>query len=369
MAFFHRSPSISLGLDIGTSSIKLVELTKNKRGIRLSNYASAKNTNALTNNTAQDAVARTATIIRAMMDRAGTKSSEIMAALPSLSVFATVIRLPQMSQQDLEQAIPNAAKRYVPANIDDVSLGWTLIEKKEEKQGIGRKSLFNLKKQQTPESAEAQEIFLTAAPRDLVQRYIEVIERLRVKLSALEIESFPLARSLLREETRPTLLVDIGDLASTFSIVDEGFLRLNQSIDVGGAALTQAIIKATGLSEEEAEKRKIMFGLEGSDQVNKSQVVDAMRPILHSMMERSKSFSRLYEQRSKRRVQGIVLIGGGARLRGLSQFWQDVSGMQTTIGNPWGGITVPAELSETVTQMGPLFSAAVGLALRPLISS
>ena len=391
MAFFSRRESF-VGLDIGTASMKLVELTREgKDSVRLTTYASAKGVNQLVEGGDGDAVARTATLLREMLRRSQASSIDIVAALPSLSVFSAVLTLPEMSERDIEQAVVFAARNYVPSPLKDVVLGWTVIEDHEgtvarlpvaaspppptsaaaspaaSPAGAGETPLpppeplpgAPAPRAMQPKTRKTKEVFLTAASKDLVQRYSAVIERLNLRLVALEIESFPLSRSLLAGDTQSVLLVDIGDRATSFSIVDRGYLRLNQSIDMGGAALTTAITQKLGLSFEEADKRKRGEGLKSP-----GPAAEAMKPVLRDTIERAQNLRRLYEQKSKRQLHRVVLIGGGANLPGLPAFWSEAASLPVEVGNPWKGIRLPTVLSDHLRVLGPSFAVAVGLALR-----
>lgn len=370
MSLFSRRESY-LGLDIGTSSVKLVELVREGRsGVRLSTYAVANGTIPLGEGSDGDAIARIAMLLRAMAERAQVTSENVVAALPSLSVFSSVITLPNMSGRDLDQAVTLAAKNYVPSPLKDVVLGWTTIEdaipaasgsKATPPSGSPQPTLPPAPTSPPVKERKHLDIFLTAAPKDLVQRYSSVIERLNYRLVALEVESFPLSRSLLGKDMDPALLVDIGDRATSFSIVDRGYLRLNQSVDIGGATLTLAVTQRTGLSAEAADQKKRSSGLLGG---TADAVSEAMRPVVRDLIERARNLRRLYEQKSLRSLRRVVLIGGGANLPALPAVWTEMTGLPTVVGNPWSSIIVPAQLQDRLRTLGPSFAVAVGLALR-----
>lgn len=372
MAFFSRKESY-IGLDIGTASVKFVVLQREGRAARLATYAVANNTLPLTDGKDGDAVARMATILRTMFGRAGVTATDVIAALPSLSVFSSVVTLPEMNARDLDQAVIFAAKNYVPSPLKDVVLGWTVIEDPTtapatepaplpmEKGATSPAATAPVPESGISAKRKSQEIFLTAAPKDLVQRYSAVVERLNLRLVALEVESFPLSRSLLGESTDPILLVDMGDRATSFSVVDRGYLRLNQSVDVGGYALTAAIMQKTGLPYEQAEQRKRAAGMTATGTEG---ITEVMQPVLRDLVERAQNLRRLFEQKSQHSLRRVVLIGGGANLRGLEAFWQQATGLPAEVGNPWKGIRVPTQLTDRLRLLGPSFAVAVGLALR-----
>lgn len=362
MAFFSKRESF-IGLDIGTSSIKIVELSRDrKEGIRLSTYASAKSSLSLSQIN-EESVAKIAIITHEMLRRSGVSATATVAALPNLSVFSTVISLPEMNERDLEKAVILAAKNYVPTPLKDVVLGWTVMKEPAKTITLSEKEGEDDKGKPHHQLAHKNsEVFLTAASKDLVQNYSAVIERLNLNLVALEIESFPISRSLLGSSKEPVLLVDIGDLSTNFSIVDNGYLRINQSTDVGGDAITKTIATKLNISEDEAEQRKCQLGL-GQDGADNG-LAAAAKIVIKDIIERSVNLRRIFERKSNRSVTRTILIGGGANLKNIVKYWEEVSGLPTEVGNPWRGIKVAPVLSNKLLAIGPSFAVAVGLALR-----
>lgn len=395
MGLFRQRPNVGIGIDLGTSSVKVVEIAREKTGLRLVTYAVARQPNLLLDANAQDGVARAAVLLRAMFQRAGVSGGDASAALPVLSMFSTVLELPVMPERELGAAVTFMAKNYVPSPLTEVVLGWAPIGPPEDLHPAtgaasplgpvqpqpapvprgdltprpGRES--SLPKGYSPETRKTQEVFLTAAPRDLVGRYIGLFERLNLRIGALEVESFPLARSLIRGERQPVLLVDFGDRTTSFSIVERGYLRFNQAIDIGGGTLTSAIATKLSLPIEQAEQRKRTEGLSGASGAEGGSASDVasvgviIRPLVMDIITRAEIIRRLYERKHNRPLAAVQLIGGGAWLPHLAAFWTNVTGLPCEVGNPWRGIAAPAPLTEHLQRLGPSFAVAVGLALRP----
>lgn len=374
LALLKRS-TVGIGVDLGTSSLKVVQLTRTGAAVSLVTYGVANQRNLLVENAGPDAVGQEAVVLRELLRRTGVAKGTVVAALPVLSLFSTVLQLPEMSGREMESAVTFAAKSYVPSPLTEVVLGWTQIgEPREVTAPRAAPGPFASSAAvppavpavpvagKSPPVRKIQEVFLTAAPRELVQRYTSLFARLDIPIGALEVESFPLVRSLLAGEKQPALLVDLGDRTTSFSIVDAGYVRVNQAMDVGGNNLTAAIARAVSTSEEEAEQRKRREGVSaGPDQP----VTKAMQPVLTEIIQRGEALRRLYERKQQRPLGKMVLIGGGARLPGLTTHWSSVAGVPVEVGNPWRGITAPAALAGRLRELGPSFAVAVGLALQP----
>lgn len=351
MALFNPKESY-LGVDLGTSTAKIVELTEKHNSIELVTYAEANVGNLLVNPPAgdQDAIDKTIALLQQMIEKSGATAKNVIAALPGGSVFSTVLLLPNISEEEMEKAVRFAARDVVPADIDEMVIGWSRVGSQahmqtDRKEKVPEK-ISEVKKvnmdQQVP-------VFVTAAPKDIVNRYITVFQRLNLTLLALEVETFPLVRSILTNPPTSTLLVDIGAHATTFHIIDKGIPRVSQTIEVGG------------FTEQDVEKQKIEFGILPEQD---AAIRVALEATLAHQAEKAKELLAVYEQKEKHRIEKSVLIGGGANLKGLPEYWGKAVGMQALIGNPWKDVAYPKQLEEMLKIIGPRYGVCVGLALR-----
>lgn len=352
-------------MDLGTSTSKIVELVDRKRRIELTTYAESNMRNLLVNppNGDQDAISRTAEILRQMMERAGTTADAAVAALPGGVVFSTVLMMPRIPDSEMEKAVRFAARDVVPADIDEMVLGWSRVGSEPhmstDHPGVTKTPEGEKRTPTTPDGPSP--VFITAAPKDIVSRYIAVFETMQMTLLALEVETFPLVRSLLHGGGSSTLLVDIGSRATTFHIIDGGTPRVSHTIDFGGYDVTSAVAQAVGLSEQEAEQKKVEHGLLEQQEAS---IRSAIESAVTRQVEKAKDLLNLYEQKEGSRITKSVLIGGGANLQGLPEYWLKALGTQTSVGNPWKGLAYPQKLEGVLTEIGPRFGVAVGLALR-----
>jgi type IV pilus assembly protein PilM len=362
MALFG-SPTATIGVDLGTSTSKIVELVNRHRRIELTTYAESNMSNLLVNppDGDADAIARTADGLHQMMERAGVSADSVVAALPGGVVFSTVLTLPRIPESEMEKAVRFAARDVVPADIDEMVLGWSRVGSEPHMAtDKGGASSEEQKKQSLVQDGPLP-VFITAAPKDVVFRYTSVFESMQMTLLALEVETFPLVRSLLSAPPPSALIVDIGSRATTFHIIDRGIPRVSHTIDFGGHDITTAIMQAGSISEEDAEQQKVKHGiLESQDATARV----AIESVVARQIDKAKDLLRLYEQKEGRRIPRSVLIGGGANLQGLSEYWTRELGTETALGNPWKGLAYPQKLEGVLEGIGPRFGVAVGLALR-----
>lgn len=362
MAFFGN-PNSFVGIDIGTSSLKLVELVNRRRRIELATYAQASAPNILADLSVSEdeAVEKTKALLSKMMEKAGVASDTIIAALPVSAVFSTVIQMPQLPEAEMEKAVRFAARDVVPADLDEMVLGWSRVGEQPHMTTDAAETKHDRAKGAAIQRSGPTPVFLTAAPQWAINRYVAVAKALQMKLIALEVETFPLVRSLLHDPTSSGFIIDIGDLSTTFHVIDAGTPRVSHSFEFGGYHISEAIAKALSISQEEAEQKKAELGMTAeAPEAQRSATEMAVR----KQVDKAMQLLKLYEEQQERSIKKAVLIGGGANLKGLKEFWASATGLQTQIGNPWRGLSYPEHLDARLQILGPTFGVAVGLALR-----
>lgn len=353
-------PNAFLGIDIGSSSLKLVELVNRRRRLEVVTYAQANLPNLLvTPGTDENAaVNRVADTIAAMIDKSGTSTDTVIAALPSSIVFSTVLTLPPLSDQEIDKAVRFAARDVVPADLDEMVLGWSRVG---ETPHMDTDQSADLSTEASP-AGNPIPIFVTAAPKDIVSRYLKVMNILRLRVQALEVETFPLIRSLFENPAAAEgLIADIGDITTTFHIIAQGTPRLSHTIEFGGRSITNQIASVLHLSPEAAEAQKITHGAGKTGEPNfQEAVVQATQPLL----DQAGQLLSLYVSQSGRAIRRSLLIGGGANLKGLTAMWENSLGHKAVVGNPWRGLAYPQALEAQLQMLGPTYAVAVGLAER-----
>jgi len=363
-------PNAYVGLDIGTSSLKLVELLNRHRRIEVAAYAEANLANPLLvpDTAADEGVQQVANVVTQMLDRAGVATDATVAALPSSIVFSTVLQLPDLPEKKMDEAVRFAARDVVPADLSEMFLGWSRIGAASHIVAPAGPSAAP-----PPPAGAAKEkarpaplipIFMTAAPRQIVERYQRVMDLAGLELVALEVETFSLVRSLLASEQDSALIVDIGDRATAFHIIDRGTARLSHSIDYGGANITEDIAALQQSDWQAAHEAKVTHGML---ETGSAALRDAITAAYQKINAEAQRLLTLYNQQSRgANIAKTVLIGGGAKLPGLVEWWGKTVRHKVQLGNPWRGLSYPDVLQSRMAELGPTYSVAVGLAQRGL---
>jgi len=342
-----------LGVDIGTASIKVVELEAgSNHNPRLVTYGRAEQTSAdLTKVDAERDLERITTTLKEVCRQAHTTSNQAIAALPTFAVFSSVISLPQMSDRELKAAISWEARKFVPLPIEEMILDFKVLSRAP---NIG------------DEEGKDMRVLLTAAPQNVVKKYLEIFKGAGIELLSLETEAFALERSLVGGSREVVMVVDMGDVTTNICVIDNGIPILNRSVDIGGLTLTKAIAHSLNIDIKRAEQFKRDVGLTASASTagNIPKTIEAtIGPIVNEV----KYSLSLYQSQSAQPVEKIILTGGSAFLPNLPAYLENLFQLKTYLGDPWARVSYPVDLKPILEEIGPRFAAAIGLAMRELV--
>ncbi len=360
-SFFKFGSGGSLGIDIGTSAIKIVELIREGGRFKLLNYGIFQLENqeeAIQTNQKITKLPDQAIIwgIKEVIKQAQLKSTDVIASIPSFSTFSTVISLPYLSEKDLARTIPFEAKKYIPLPLSDVIIDWSIINlaplNPPASSGAAGPS---------PKSVPTVEIFLAAVPRHEAERYKKIANGAGLNLKALELENIGLIRSLVGNDQSPLAVVNIGGRSTSILVIDKGYERVSHTYELGGFEITKSIAKAMGVGLSRAEELKKTVGLE-SDGVKV--VSEAMLALIDMMVFETKKTISSYETAKNLKVQKVILVGGLANMPQFLNYFKNKLGMDVSLGNPFARLIYPKEISALTAELGPVFSIAIGLAMR-----
>lgn len=332
------------GVDIGTSSIKVVEANRDKNGFQL--IASGEIPAPLHNVLSESDVDHEliASTIRKLVESSKINTKMVNAALPENQVFTRLIEMPSLTDKELASAIRWEAEQYVPLPAEQVSLDWEVQHQDKEKNRM--------------------EVLLIGAPTNLISKYQKILSLAGLEIVVLETELVAASRVLIDETSVPTLVVDIGANTTDMGIVESEGIFGTYSLPTGGNALSRAISTEFNLDINQAEEYKKTYGL--SNEAFEGKISLALKPILDSLIAELKKAMSFYQSKSQNRgeIKRIILSGGGAKLVNLPVFLTNSLNLEIEIANPWKRFSSPPP--QKLQEEAPLFSIAVGLAIREL---
>lgn len=362
MAFNLFGSKSHIGIDIGTASIKIVELSQESGRWKVENYGMyelhAQGGQADSAKTVMDmSDAEVSQAIKDVLATAGIKSRDAVASISSFSTFATVIELPYTSEEDLAKTIPFEARKYIPVPLDQVVLDWSIVGVVDGKGGTSPVPTGPV----PAGSSVTVEVFLAAVPKDETARYQRIMKVAGVNLLALELENSSLVRALLGNDLSPTAILNVGGRSTSILVVSKGYERLSHNYEIGGYEITKAVATDLNISPEQAEGLKRTYGLIDSAE-NKAR--PAMMPLIDMMIFETKKTIESFEAARAQRISRVVLIGGLANMPGLAQYVKQRIPRDVLIGNVFARLVHPPELEPLLQQLSNTLAVAVGCAMR-----
>lgn len=345
MGIFKQSLDY-FGLDIGSTAIRLVQLKKTGANPALVTYGDIEVPANLIASDSQTDRDRLAGLVRQLIKDTKVSTKNVVAALPSSKIFASVITTPKLSQAELAKAIRYQADQYIPMALDQVKLDWSVV-------GPGK-------------TDNELEILLVAAPNTATAKYLDVLEKAGLEILALESNATALTRALLSPTSPAVLLLDIGSIQSDVTAVIGGTPRLIHSIAVGGTTFIKAVGQNLGLDETQATQFTYKFGLTQSKL--EGQVMKAIQTSLDLLTdELNKSAKFVAGRYPNTKLEKIILTGSTSALPELPTYLANATGLPVEIGNAWVNVSYPARMQEALLNVSNSYSVATGLALRLLV--
>lgn len=366
-------PSSYLGVDIGTASIKVVQLSKTRDKFKLENYGEVKLFAEHTPMELRQASSlrmpdeQVAVLLKKILEESKITTKKAAMSLPVFSGFSTIIDLPPMPKDELEKAIQFEARQYIPVPVSEVFLNSLIIGERErqtqqpqapEQQSQAQKNGKDDKNRQK----KHMEVLLVAIPNEIKNKYQHIAELAGLELVALELETFALARALLKSIQPPTLIVDIGARSSDLCIVDNGFVRISHNFELAGVDITKAYGELLNVDFVKAEQSKKSVGLDLTP--GQLSGAKALIETLDSIAIEIQRISNSYFNKTGKSIDNVILGGGASMMPGLLNRFREQIGMPVSLGKPFEGLVYPPELKQTLEEIGPSFAVAVGLAMR-----
>src|SRR6202165_4270286 len=335
-----------VGLDIGSSSIKAVELKSTKQGYELVSFG----LEALAQDTVVDGAIMDAPLvagaISSIFETQKVKTKSVATAVSGHSVIVKRVTLPAMTEEELYDRIQSEASQHIPFDIADVNLDYQLLE-----------------------SVDSQmDVLLVAVKKDKILNHTNVLAQSGKNSTVVDIDAFALQNSYEvnydPEPGQTIALLNIGASVMNINIVRGGIPLFTRDVSVGGNQYTDALQKELDLSFDDAERLKKGDTLPTVTDEQKQQILRSVSDIL--TLEIQKTFDFFRATASGESIQRIVVAGGTARVPGLVDLLREEFAMPVEELNPFRKVLIdPGKHSdEQIRDMGPRLAIAVGLALR-----
>lgn len=359
--FFGKSEDpISVGIDIGTSAIKVVEIRKEGNALALTTYGSLalgqyieKGYLGQVTNLPAEGLAQA--LVDTLRETKIT-SSQVLINIPAVSSIIFTFDLPAViEEKEYGVVIPNESKKYIPVPLTDVVLDWYPLPRREE-------SVSESKRIKESGGDATVTILVVATLNESVSKITQVLQKAGLPAGNLEIEMFSHIRSIIYRELFPVLIIDIGASRSRASIVDHGIIEAFRLISRGGQDMTLALSRVFEIPFDSAEQIKKESGLTPTEDSSKN--VEILQAEYHDIFLQANSVIVAYEKKHGKTVEKIILTGGGSNAKGLVEYARTQFSAEVVLARPFDKVETPPFLKDVLSETGPEFSGALGLALQ-----
>ena len=378
MFLSKKSPLVAI--DIGSSSIKLVQLTEFKEGqYELTRFGMMPLDAECIVEGAIKKPDQVADALKNLIKAEKIQSRYVVSAVAGEAVFIKKIKVPVMSEEELSAKITQEAEQYIPFDIDDVALDFQILgtinadkeedsEDSEEPKPTDDSSQDNdEQKEDSNEGGEMMEALLVAVQRDIIDERTNILLDADLKPAIIDLDVFALmnAAQLTADLSRmgTIALIDLGDSFTHINIIQDGAMGYTRDIPVGGGYLTNLL-----MSKFQVPFQKTLDIKRGkfSSDIKEEEVIEiivlAYKKVLEEVQNSFENFSIL----SDHKIERILLCGGGSMIRGLDEFFADYLKVPVEILDPMQGIKVnPKNFHQSlIDEMSGLSTVALGLATR-----
>ncbi|GAB4267286.1 MAG: type IV pilus assembly protein PilM [Deferrisomatales bacterium] len=342
-------PKNLVGLDIGSHSIKIVELKHQKSGYELKNFGlSQLPPEAIVDGVIMDS-AVVVESIRNLTANLGLKNRNVATSVSGHSLIIKKIQLPLMTESELEEQIQWEAEQYIPFEIDEVNVDFQILGPLLDEEG-------------------QMEVLLVAVKKDIINDYTAVIAESGLSVQVVDVDAFALEN--IFEVAYPefldktVVLIDVGAGIMNINVLKAGVSTFTRDITVGGSVFTEEIQKELGVGYEEAEVLKLGGH---SDQASPADVLEVLRMTTENLvLEIQRSLDFFSATSAEEEVHRVFLSGGSCRVPGLAMAVEERIGIPVEVMNPFRGVQYSEKAFDPdyLEAMGPVAAVAAGLALR-----
>jgi type IV pilus assembly protein PilM len=345
--FLFKKKKEVIGIDLGSSSIKLVQLKENNGSYQLLNVGILPlPSEAIVDNTLMDRSSISGTI-KNLVASLGIKIKDVACSISGNSVIIRKIVLSAMPSEELEEQINWEAEQYIPFDIKDVNMDFQIL---------------------SPDAADPSKmnVLLVASKKDIINDYVAVFDDSGMKLSIVDVDSFTVQNAFeMNHDSRSfdiLALINIGASVMNINIVKDGITLFTRDVQMGGNLYTEEIQKRFGIGREEAESSKIL-----AQESNDRAMIDVILNVNESISQEIRRSLDFYNSTAgEDRITGVFMSGGCSKVYNLVNSISDKSGLQVDTINPFAKLKYNQKDfdPEYLQEIGPLMVVAVGLAAR-----
>lgn len=328
-----------LGLDLGTSSVKFAQLKKERKYSKLIGYGKVEiPENIIVEGVISEPEKLAAILKKNFLEPKWGKISakRVIASLPEARIFTRVIELPTLSKKDLGEAVNYEVEQSIPIPLSDLYIDYQIFD----------------------ETIDKISVYLTAAPRAIIDSYIQLFNQLGMESLALEPSLLSIARATVKgREKSPVIILDIGGTTTNIAIFDKD-LKVTESLQMGGLNIKSELKEILGLANRDATLAiKAGFAKESKESELIKNEIEKITIEIKKMVD-------YYEEKNETVKFSKILVSGGlAAMPGLLEVLKEDLNIEARICSPWTNVSI-YPLKPVPKEQAPGYAASIGLCLR-----
>ena len=333
------------GLDIGTSSVRVVQLTNNNGPRQLLKYAMSPIDGKLAMSDSKADRQKVADRLREIITQSQITTKNVAVGIPSSRVFTTVVDLERLSSSELAKTIKFQADSLIPTPVSESKIDWAMIG-------------------DSPKDPNKVEVLLSSVGNDFIEGRLDLLESIGLNVVAFEPDNLAITRAVLAPETtEPQMVIDIGSKSTDIVITMNGAPRLTRAIPTGSDAIIKSAVQNLNIDENQAQEFVFKFGL--SEQKLEGQVHNAIIGTVDVLMGDIDKSIKFFQARYKDiKLERIVMTGGASALPEFPLYIANKFAINVEIGNAWRNVQYGIERQNELMAVSNHFGVAVGLAER-----
>lgn len=362
---FQKGEESVIGLDLGSSSIKVVQLRKRKGRAILETYGEIAlgpygglSVGQVTNLTSD----KVAEAIKDLIREANVTTLSGGVSIPFKSSLVTLMELPVLDEKQLKEMIPLEARKYIPVPISEVTLDWWVIprEASSDLDFVESKDEDNNRTSSLPKT----QVLVVSIHNEVLNNYSSIIQQAGLNTSFFEIEMFSGTRSLLTGEIEPVMVFDMGAASTKIYILEKGIIRYSHIINKGSQDVTMSIMKGLNVTFDRAEhiKRNLGTGIVADEK----SVFEVISLTLDYIFSEANSVILSFQRKFNKPLGKVILVGGGCAMKGVFELARANFQTPVELGTPFAKVETPAFMEDVLKVTGLEFAVAIGIALRKL---
>ncbi len=342
---FLKQSSEFFGLDIGSTAIRLVQLSGKDTPKTLVKYAFVPLEGNIAISDSKADLEKLSAVIKQLVAQAKLNTRNVAVGIPSGKVFTLLTDVERLPQAEMTEAINLQADSLIPTPIAESKIDWALIG-------------------DSPVDKTKQEILLSSVPNAFIEDRLDMLEAIGLNVIAFEPDNLAMARALTPVGSiAPELLIDVGNKSTDLVIVQNGNPTLTRSIPTGTDAIIKAAMQNMNIDQNQAEQFVFKFGL-GKDKLEGQiyQAISGTVDILTGEIDKSIKFFQARYKNAK--IDRLIVTGGASTIPEFPLYLANKFGLNVEIGNAWRNVAFAPDRKNELLGLSNQFSVAVGLAER-----